>query len=114
MVLFDNIDKAHPAVMDILLQILSEGQLTDQNGKSVSFKNTVVVLTSNKQIDPSILGRLDSIIDFKHINAEAVDKILATELKELDLNLQKSKEASESHSDAAVEHLHNALTLEPR
>ncbi|MDE3268744.1 MAG: ATP-dependent Clp protease ATP-binding subunit, partial [Pseudomonadota bacterium] len=137
-VLFDEIDKAHPAVTNILLQILSEGQLTDSKGNAVSFKNTVVILTSNSSssggggqkkigfnsnksqtgkfdskkinVNPNVLGRLDSIINFKPITTEAVDKILAKELKELNLNL-KSKEVSVALSDAATEHLrNNALT----
>lgn len=110
-VLFDEIEKAHPDVFNILLQILDDGRITDSLGKTVDFKNTVIILTSNfgssfilegiengeisqearGQVDnllkssfrPEFLNRLDEIIYFKPLNKEQTHKIVDLMFKEL-------------------------------
>ena len=86
-VLFDEIEKAHPDVFNILLQILEEGRLTDSQGRSVDFRNTVIIMTSNvgaRQIAetaplgfrPEFLNRLDEIIVFKSLTEEQIAQIV--------------------------------------
>ena len=88
-VLFDEIEKAHPDVLNLLLQILDEGRLTDSNGRTVDFKNTIIIMTSNvgseyiinneedkvsseltKYFKPEFLNRLDEIITFNKLSKE--------------------------------------------
>ena len=111
-ILFDEIEKAHPDVMNILLQILDEGKLTDAHGRTVSFENTVVVMTSNAGSDwkestvgfakdvsqaqkdhtykalnqflrPEFLGRVDEIVSFRQLDEKDFAKIAALMLQEL-------------------------------
>lgn len=110
-VLFDEIEKAHPDVFNILLQILDDGRITDSLGKTVDFKNTVIILTSNlgssyilegiengeisqearvqvgnllkSSFRPEFLNRLDEIIYFKPLNKEQTHKIVDLMFKEL-------------------------------
>jgi ATP-dependent Clp protease ATP-binding subunit ClpC len=83
-ILFDEIEKAHPDVFNILLQILEDGRLTDNNGRTVDFKNTVIIMTSNlgaRQIDKgSPLGFQQPSAEGTHVNMR--DKVM-TELKRL-------------------------------
>ena len=111
-ILFDEIEKAHPDVMNILLQILDEGKLTDAHGRTVSFENTVIVMTSNagsewkestvgftkneaqarkdhtykavsQFLRPEFLGRIDEIVTFRHLDEKDYEKIAALMLQEL-------------------------------
>jgi len=107
-VLFDEIEKAHPDVFNIFLQILDEGKLTDGQGRTVSFKNCIIIMTSNigsdillssKKIDkkvkdqvtkllhktfrPEFLNRIDAIVFFRALDEKDVEKIAAIQLEEL-------------------------------
>ncbi|KKW46215.1 MAG: ATP-dependent chaperone ClpB [Parcubacteria group bacterium GW2011_GWB1_57_6] len=91
-VLFDEIEKAHPEVFNILLQVLDSGHLTDGKGRKVNFKNTIIVLTSNiggefidrlAHIGPEFLNRLDDIIIFDVLAKEALAKIVDTQIEEV-------------------------------
>jgi ATP-dependent Clp protease ATP-binding subunit ClpC len=111
-ILFDEIEKAHPDVMNILLQILDEGKLTDAHGRTVSFENTVIVMTSNagseqkestvgftkneaqarkdhtykalsQFLRPEFLGRIDEIVTFRQLDEKDYEKIAALMLQEL-------------------------------
>ncbi|HDR04961.1 MAG TPA: AAA family ATPase [Candidatus Marinimicrobia bacterium] len=88
--LFDEIEKAHRDVLNMLLQILDDGRLTDAKGRTVNFKNTVIIMTSNlKQEElnlamrPELLNRIDEIIRFKDISPEVLQKIVNIRLEEL-------------------------------
>ena len=109
LVLLDEIEKAHPEVLGVLLQIMEEGVLTDSTGRRVSFKNTIVVMTSNvgseirgdglgfcaagkedqmsetlrQAFTPEFLGRLDSTIRFEPLSANAMEAIAAKYLGQL-------------------------------
>ena len=111
-VLFDEIEKAHPDVLNLLLQILDEGRLTDSNGRTVDFKNTIIIMTSNvgseyiidneedkvtnelnKYFRPEFLNRLDEIIVFNKLTKddlkEILDKIISEiEHRLIDLNIK--------------------------
>ena len=97
-VLFDEIEKAHPDVFNILLQVLDEGRLTDSQGRTVDFKNTIIVMTSNlgasqgsesiqtalKQFfRPEFLNRIDDVIEFKTLEKSNMHQIVRIQLKDL-------------------------------
>ncbi len=109
-VLFDEIEKAHHDVFNILLQILDDGRLTDSQGRTVDFKNTIIIMTSNigseilleddskdksekinqllkSYFKPEFLNRIDEIITFNPLNEEILYKIVSKILKELDMRL---------------------------
>ncbi len=95
-VLFDEIEKAHPDFSDILLQILDDGRLTDNRGRTVSFRNTIIMLTSNVKdhegfFKPEVLGRLDSILHYMPLGSETGKKIIEKELRELNSRLEEKK-----------------------
>lgn len=82
-VLFDEIEKAHPDVFNTLLQVLDDGRLTDNKGRVVNFKNTIIIMTSNAQRDhlknifrPEFLNRVDDIITFTPLNEEEILQIV--------------------------------------
>ena len=88
-VLLDEIEKAHPDVFNLLLQVLDDGRLTDSHGRTVSFKNTVVIMTSNAPREalkglfrPEFLNRLDEILEFKELSAEQIRKIVSLQFKD--------------------------------
>ena len=106
-VLFDEIEKAHPDVLNLLLQILDDGRVTDSNGRLVDFKNTIIIMTSNigsehilegdtsKVTDelknyfrPEFINRIDEIIVFNALTKENISKILDKVLKEIELRLK--------------------------
>jgi ATP-dependent Clp protease ATP-binding subunit ClpB len=93
-VLLDEIEKAHPDVFNMLLQVLDDGRLTDSHGRTVNFKNTVVIMTSNapkaalKDIfRPEFLNRLDEALEFDSLSREQIGKIVRLQLKELEKRL---------------------------
>ncbi len=89
-VLFDEIEKAHPDVFNLLLQLLDDGRLTDNQGRTVDFKNTVIIMTSNlpqEQLHtffrPEFLNRIDDIVIFKSLTVEEIEKIVTLTMKSL-------------------------------
>ena len=106
-ILFDEIEKAHHDVFNILLQILDDGRLTDSQGRTVDFKNTIIIMTSNIGSDllledkaesevtnllkqyfkPEFLNRIDEIICFKPLNKDVQLKIVSKLLHDLDVRL---------------------------
>ncbi|MCK6526448.1 ATP-dependent chaperone ClpB [Myxococcota bacterium] len=107
-ILFDEIEKAHPEVFNVLLQLLDDGRLTDSHGKTVDFRNTVVIMTSNvgaveiqrsvgdpermrveamaalrQQFRPEFLNRIDDIVVFRPLGREDIDHIVDLQLREL-------------------------------
>lgn len=89
-ILFDEIEKAHPDVFNILLQLLDDGRLTDNQGRTVDFKNTIVIMTSNLPQEnlrsffrPEFLNRVDDIINFKYLTQDQIEKIVRLTLEEL-------------------------------
>ena len=132
-VLFDEIEKAHPDVFNVLLQVLDDGRITDSKGKTVDFKNTILIMTSNIGSDsllegidasgnispaaeaavmnslkahfrPEFINRLDEIIMFKPLDKYAIGNIV--ELLLADLNKRVSdKEIRIALSDAAKDHI---------
>jgi len=108
-VLLDEIEKAHPDVFNVLLQILDDGRLTDGQGRTVDFKNTVIIMTSNlgteaikggpldkpalqealrKHFRPEFLNRVDEIVVFDQLTIEDLKKIVELQLNQLQLKLQ--------------------------
>ncbi len=106
-VLFDEIEKAHPEVLNLLLQILDDGRVTDSNGRTVDFKNTIIIMTSNlgsehvlendksKVMDeirsyfrPEFINRIDEIVVFNALTKEAINKILDKIISEIELRLK--------------------------
>ena len=86
-VLFDEIEKAHPDVFNTLLQVLDDGRLTDSKGRTVNFKNTIIIMTSNytheqlfKTVRPEFLNRVDEIITFTPLNEEQIKSIVCLQL----------------------------------
>ena len=105
-VLFDEIEKAHQDIFDILLQIMDDGHLTDGQGRKVSFKNTVIIMTSNiggglaedqvlsalkKHFKPEFINRIDDIIIFNALKEEQILTILEIQLEKLKNLLQDKK-----------------------
>ena len=105
-VLFDEIEKAHPEVLNLLLQVLDDGRITDSNGRTVDFKNTIIIMTSNlgsehilngdssKVMDevrsyfrPEFINRIDEIIVFDPLSKEAINSILNKILTDIEKRL---------------------------
>ena len=106
-VLFDEIEKAHPEVLNLLLQILDDGRLTDSNGRTVDFKNTIIIMTSNvgseyildgkesmvtnelhHYFKPEFLNRIDEIIMFNKLNKDVLKDILDKIISNIESNLK--------------------------
>ena len=136
-VLFDEIEKAHPDVFNILLQVLDDGRITDSQGRTVDFKNTIIILTSNigaqslldgikedgtipeevrKEVmdalhahfRPEFLNRLDEIILFKPLVQKDMERISALILKDINKRLQEKRLRIELSKDALDYILENA------
>ncbi len=116
-VLFDEIEKAHPDVFNVLLQILDDGRLTDSKGRVVDFKNTVLIMTSNlgsreiqsaaenpladrdirndvlrvlrDHFKPEFLNRIDDIVVFKQLGKDEIAQIIDVQLEKLRKNLEE-------------------------
>ena len=87
-VLFDGIEKAHPDVFNTLLQVLDDGRLTDNKGRLVNFKNTIIIMTSNatreqltKLMRPEFLNRIDDIITFHALTKEEIGEVVELQMK---------------------------------
>ena len=86
-VLFDEIEKAHPDVFNILLQVLDDGRLTDNKGRTADFKNTIIIMTSNATREqlrmtmrPEFLNRIDEIITFQSLTKEEIAQVVRLQL----------------------------------
>ena len=86
-VLFDEIEKAHPDVFNILLQVLDDGRLTDNKGRTANFKNTIIIMTSNATREqlrttmrPEFLNRIDEIITFEPLSKENISAVVHLQL----------------------------------
>jgi ATP-dependent Clp protease ATP-binding subunit ClpC len=125
-VLFDEVEKAHPRIMDILLQVIEEGRLTDGRGNQTNFSETVIILTSNlgsislavpvitdeireEAMDevrswfrPEFLNRLDEVIMFNALDEDSLDKILRLNLKK-ETRMATERGLNLTFTDAAVE-----------
>ena len=94
-ILLDEIEKAHGEVFDILLQLLDDGRLTDGHGRTVDFRNTVVIMTSNirsaddmaERFRPEFLNRIDEIVVFEALSREQLGEIVAMQLGRLNERL---------------------------
>jgi ATP-dependent Clp protease ATP-binding subunit ClpB len=118
-VLFDEIEKAHPDVLNVLLQLLDDGRLTDSKGRTVDFKNTVVVMTSNvgtgefdpmaalrAHFRPEFLNRIDEIVQFHSLDRAHIKQIIDVQLAGLVKRLEDRKihvELSDAAKDRIVE-----------
>ena len=89
-VLFDEIEKAHPDVFNILLQVLDDGRLTDNKGRTANFKNTIIIMTSNATHEqlkatmrPEFLNRIDEIITFTALTKEQIADVVKLQMKKV-------------------------------
>ena len=132
-ILFDEIEKAHPDVFNVLLQVLDDGRITDSQGRTVDFKNTIIILTSNlgseyileginekgeisneakekveqllkQSFRPEFLNRLDEIVFYKPLQKDEIQKILDLLIKDLENRLE-DKHLKLSLTDKAKEYL---------
>ncbi|MCD6454880.1 MAG: AAA family ATPase, partial [Candidatus Aminicenantes bacterium] len=136
-VLFDEIEKAHPDVFNILLQILDDGRLTDNKGRTVDFRNTVIIMTSNigshliqdlvgneermreevmnllrRSLKPEFLNRIDEIVIFKPLSKEVIYEIIDIQMERLRKLLEPKKitiELSEKAKEFLVEKGYNPV-----
>jgi ATP-dependent Clp protease ATP-binding subunit ClpB len=114
-VLLDEIEKAHPEVFNILLQVLDDGRLTDGQGRTVDFRNAVLIMTSNVRSEeamhetfrPEFLNRIDEIVVFEPLTREQIGEIVDLQLERLRARLAERGLQLEL-TDAAKEHLAEA------
>jgi ATP-dependent Clp protease ATP-binding subunit ClpB len=114
-VLLDEIEKAHPEVFNILLQVLDDGRLTDGQGRTVDFRNTVLIMTSNvpneaamrETFRPEFLNRIDEIVEFEPLTRDQIGEIVDLQLARLRARLSERGLSLELTS-AAKEHLAEA------
>ena len=135
-ILFDEIEKAHPDVFNVLLQVLDDGRITDSQGRTVDFKNTIIILTSNlgsqylldgidesgeisrearEQVDallkrsfrPEFLNRLDEIVFYKPLSKENITAIIDLQIAALNRRLE-DKQLTCVLTDAAKQHIIDA------
>ena len=136
-VVFDEIEKAHPDVLNLLLQILDDGRITDSNGRTVDFKNTIIIMTSNvgseyilngedekvedelhKYFKPEFINRIDEVIVFKKLTKEVLSDILdkiileiQIRLKELNLKISLTQNARNYFIDNGYDEFYGARPL---
>ena len=132
-VLFDEVEKAHPDVFNVLLQVLDDGRITDSQGRTVDFKNTIIILTSNlgssailegitpdgsisqeardqvnrllrQQFRPEFLNRLDEIVFYKPLTKTEILSIVDLLMKDLDSRLRE-KQLSVTLTPVSYTHL---------
>jgi len=109
-ILLDEIEKAHNEVFDVLLQILDDGRLTDGQGRTVDFRNTVIIMTSNlrsaeamrEHFRPEFLNRIDEIVEFHPLSREQLGAIVELQLARLRARLAE-RGISLELTDAAKE-----------
>jgi ATP-dependent Clp protease ATP-binding subunit ClpB len=127
-VLFDEVEKAHPEVLNVLLQLLDDGRLTDAQGRTVDFRNTIVIMTSNlgsqwinepglswdeikervsdalrQHFRPELLNRIDEVVVFRGLGLEQIKQIVDIQLRGLRKRLADRKIALELTPAAAQE-----------
>jgi ATP-dependent Clp protease ATP-binding subunit ClpB len=106
--LLDEIEKAHPDVFNVLLQLLDDGRLTDGQGRTVDFRNTIVIMTSNVRspeamrdvFRPEFLNRIDEVVEFKPLTREQLAEIVDLQLKRLRARLEERGLALELTDEA--------------
>ena len=132
-ILLDEVEKAHPDVFNVLLQVLDDGRITDSQGRTVDFKNTVIILTSNlgsssilegitqngeiseearqtvsellkRSFRPEFLNRLDELVFYKPLTKENINGIVDLLIAELNKRL-KDKQLKVEITDAAKDHI---------
>ena len=108
-VLFDEIEKAHPDVFNTLLQVLDDGRLTDSKGRTVNFKNTLIIMTSNytreqlfQTVRPEFLNRVDEIITFTALSESEIREIVKLQLSTIQKRL-KDNNITMNVSEGAVD-----------
>jgi ATP-dependent Clp protease ATP-binding subunit ClpB len=130
-VLFDEIEKAHPEVFNLLLQVLDEGRLTDSQGRLIDFRNTVIIMTSNlgsefilnnqmgsvdellhRTFKPEFLNRVDEIVYFKALNEDVQGMIVAKMLMQLEQQLEKQQILVSFTEAVEKDILHQAFSKE--
>jgi len=96
-VLFDEIEKAHPDVFNTLLQVLDDGRLTDSKGRTVNFKNTIIIMTSNLRQEqlrtamrPEFLNRIDDIIVFHPLQQEEIKQVVLLQMQNIKKMLEQN------------------------
>ena len=97
--LFDEIEKAHPDVFNVFLQILDDGRLTDGQGRIVNFTNTIIIMTSNlpsmdavkKQFRPEFINRIDEIVFFNQLGKDVMADIVKIQLRGLEKRLAERR-----------------------
>jgi ATP-dependent Clp protease ATP-binding subunit ClpB len=105
-VLLDEIEKAHPDVFNILLQVLDDGRLTDGQGRTVDFTNTVLIMTSNLPGDPAdffkpeFVNRVDEIVRFRSLTEDDIGQVLEIQLHQLESRMAERKLSLEVSGDA--------------
>ena len=109
--LFDEIEKAHPDVFNILLQVLDDGRLTDNKGRTANFKNTIIIMTSNatreqlhQLMRPEFLNRIDAIITFQQLTKEQIADVVRLQMKKVTDILEPQGIHLET-TDAAISYL---------
>ena len=125
-VLLDEIEKAHNEVFDVLLQILDDGRLTDGQGRTVDFRNTVLIMTSNLRspeemralFRPEFLNRIDEIVEFTQLTKEQLGEIVELQLERLrarlaarGIELELTDEAEETLAEAGWDPTYGARPL---
>jgi ATP-dependent Clp protease ATP-binding subunit ClpB len=125
-VLLDEIEKAHAEVFDVLLQVLDDGRLTDGQGRTVDFRNTVLIMTSNirsaeamrERFRPEFLNRIDEIVEFKPLEREQLAEIVDMQLDRLrgrlaerGLGLELTDAAKEALAEAGWDPAYGARPL---
>ncbi|MCD1147366.1 ATP-dependent chaperone ClpB [Peptoniphilus sp. KCTC 25270] len=139
-ILFDEIEKAHPDVFNILLQVLDDGRLTDNQGRTVDFKNTVIIMTSNigsqdliegiddkgniteearEEVDrqmkmhfrPEFLNRIDEIVLFKPLLQEEIVKIIDVAIAEIEKRLKERQMILEATEEAKMKILEESYNV---
>jgi ATP-dependent Clp protease ATP-binding subunit ClpC len=134
LVLFDEIEKAHPQVLDILLQILDEGHLTDSRGRDINFKNTIIVMTSNlgtdvlktnsigfggsqtdrydeikseaiKSLKPEFVNRIDEISIFNQLTPKDLKGIVALQFKVFAARVKKNYKINVKYTSDVIDSL---------
>jgi len=109
--LFDEIEKAHPDVFNILLQVLDDGRLTDNKGRTANFKNTIIIMTSNATREqlrltmrPEFLNRIDEIITFQQLTKEQIADVVRLQMRHVG-NMLKGQGIELQTTDAAIRYL---------
>ena len=131
-ILFDEVEKAHPDIFNVLLQVLDDGRITDSHGRTVDFKNTLIILTSNLGSDiilegiengeitaeaekavqallrrtfrPEFLNRLDETLIFKPLSRENIREIVSLAIADLSRRLSERR-LSLTVTESAIEHI---------